>query len=150
MIANKVLQLAHSVRRNLAFLYFSNNIYHLDFINSFGRNDLLNIEDIKTVFDGFRNISICVALVIGLPILQDVTPLILGSVWLKFSVISFSIGMITALYGFNLYWVYKSLKGTPHSKIFNVISFFVLFTFASIAIGGSAALKILPKLTIFA
>jgi hypothetical protein len=107
-------------------------------------------DDIKLFFDGLRNIAICVALVTGLPIIERVTPLVCDSTWLKFSVTSFSIGMIISLYILNLVWLHVSFKQEPTSKFMQLFGFTILLLLITIATGTTVFINTWPQIYIYA
>jgi hypothetical protein len=107
------------------------------------------IRDINLMFDGLRNIGICVALAAGLPILEKVTPMICDSSLFKFAVVTFSIAVIIFLYVFNLIWLYVSFEQEPTSKILHLLGFTTLLFLVTIATGAAVFIKIWPQLTVY-
>jgi hypothetical protein len=103
-------------------------------------------EDIKTFFDGLRNIGICVALVSGLPFFEK----LLSTNCLKYIFVYSLIGMILALFGLNIFWVHNSLKSPPQSKKLYLVGFIVVFTLVTIAIAGTVFSEVWPKILIHA
>jgi uncharacterized membrane protein len=107
------------------------------------------IRDIKLLFDGLRNIAICVALAAGLPIIEKVTPMIFDSSLLKFTVVTLSISVIILLYVFNIIWLHVSFEQKSTSKILHVVGFTTLLLLVTIATGAAVFIEIWPQLTVY-
>lgn len=104
------------------------------------------IKDIKTLFDSIRNIGICAALTIGLPFIENTTPLVCNSIWLKLSATAFTIGVIIGLYIFNLIWLFSELASKPKSKYLYLVSSFIVMSTISLAIGSAAFSRVWGQL----
>ncbi|SFG37545.1 hypothetical protein SAMN05216175_10626 [Neptunomonas qingdaonensis] len=101
------------------------------------------VNDVKVFFDSIRNIGICAALTLGLPFIEKTMPLIFcNSNALKFTAVSFSIGVILGLYVFNLIWLFKSLKSKGSSKFSYAISSIVIMSLITLAIGSTAFIEV--------
>lgn len=109
----------------------------------------METNDIKVIFDGFRNIGLCVGLMAGLPVIQNLVPMVCGSDLLRASVVSGCVALILALYIFNLIWVAAEIRGKPSSKTVSWLGFFTVFSIASIAIGWAAFSEVSKDLTVY-
>ncbi|WP_137983602.1 hypothetical protein [Pseudomonas viridiflava] len=90
----------------------------------------INIDDIKSLFDGIKNIAVCASLAIGLSYLQ--APLEeMGVGYTGRALINWILAaIIGGLTFFALLWIWLNLKTTPTNKTFNAFSFFALAAIA--------------------
>ncbi len=90
----------------------------------------INIDDIKSLFDGIKNIALCASLAIGLSYLQ--APLEeMGLGYAGRGLINwFLAAIIGGLTFFAFLWIWLNLKTTPTHKKFHFFSFVALAAIA--------------------
>ena len=111
-------------------------------INIFKDDKLIN--DVKILFDGLRNIGICVALISSLPFIEKLQ--IRNFFRQTFVIMLSSLALI--LFALNVAWVYKSLTSEPLSKKLHLLSSIIFFILVTIAIAIVALTEVWPKISI--
>ncbi|MBV4483375.1 hypothetical protein [Pseudomonas khavaziana] len=85
------------------------------------------IVDIKTLFDGLKNLALCLAMLVALPIMQAMAALTYDQ---RFFVVAFTwaaLVLIIMLAGYNFIWLYKTMEAKPKSKVLDKTAWLVTF-----------------------
>ncbi|KRP45422.1 hypothetical protein SAMN04490190_0836 [Pseudomonas libanensis] len=85
------------------------------------------IVDIKTLFDGLKNLALCLAMLVALPTMQAMAALTYDH---RFFVVAFTwaaLVVIIMLAGYNFIWLYKTMEAKPKSKVLDKAAWFVTF-----------------------
>ena len=91
-------------------------------------------DDVKTLFDSLRNMSICVGLTLSLPIIQDT----IGVGFWGASITYFSYGVILGLYALNILFTLVKLKEKPSSPPIYYLGFTAISLVTTFITGGLA------------
>ena len=103
--------------------------------------------DIKHLFDGLRNVAICVSLMAGAPYVERIFPLFDGDNWLQTTITVCYLVVIGVFYLANMIWMFAGFKKQPKNNSFHFISFIIIFVLTTVAIGSATYFEIIKNLT---
>lgn len=88
------------------------------------------ITDIKTLFDGLKNLALCFAMLLALPLLQTMLASVYDNRVFAVAAIWASLATIVLLAGYNFIWLYKTMEAKPKFQFLNKLSwlFIILIT----------------------
>jgi len=101
--------------------------------------------DIKTLFDGLKNLALCIAMILALPQLQEITAIFNDNhEFIAFANFMAS-AVIVILCAFNLFWLFSSMESKPKYRRFNIFCTSLLVLII-VTVVGCAAFITHPKL----
>lgn len=83
------------------------------------------ITDIKTLFDGLKNLALCFAILLSLPTMQVMAASTYDHRWFTVGFIWAGLAMVALLIGYNFLWLYSTMEAKPKFKFFDKLAWFV-------------------------
>lgn len=103
------------------------------------------IADIKTLFDGLKNLALCLAILLALPTMQAMAASTYDHRWFTVGFIWAGLAMVVLLVLYNFLWLYSTMEAKPKSKFFNNLSWFATISTAALTFFFATAFTY-PKL----
>lgn len=90
------------------------------------------IADIKALFDGLKNLALCLAMLLALPTMQAMVASAYDHRWFTVGFIWAGLAMVVLLVLYNFLWLYSTMEAKPKHKFFNNLSWLATILIAAL------------------
>ncbi|WP_152031519.1 hypothetical protein [Pseudomonas putida] len=103
------------------------------------------IADIKTLFDGLKNLALCLAILLALPTMQAMAASAYDHRWFTVGFVWAGLAMVILLALYNFLWLYSTMEANPKSNFLNSFSWLATALITAITFFCATVIT-LPKL----
>lgn len=105
------------------------------------------IADIKTLFDGLKNLALCLAVLFALPTMQAMAASTYDHRWFTVGSIWAGLAIVVLLIIYNFLWLYSTMETKPKSNFSNILSWLATILITALTFFCATVITI-PKLII--
>ena len=105
------------------------------------------IADIKTLFDGLKNLALCLAVLFALPTMQAMAASTYDHRWFTVGSIWAGLAIVVLLIIYNFLWLYSTMEAKPKSNFSNILSWLATILITALTFFCATVITI-PKLII--